>query len=503
MKTSSRIVADSPTVRRKRLFIGGCVALAATAVAFVTIGAVMWALKQRFVFTNAEVGWIGGMALGGYALAPVLAAPLRTKLGLRGLMRGAWGAHVAGTLLMMSASGFWTLLAGALVIALGNGLVEAVYNPLIAALHPDDKIGRLSRFHAWFPGGMALGGAAAWGLHTMGVGAWAPGLILIPTLGYGALLLTASFPAPAEVRTGASARAMFKTALTTPVMGVLVLTIAVAASVEFGPNRWLPAVLDTGGLPGVLVLAYIGGVMAGVRYAAAPVMRRFAPAGVLLLMALVAGGGLFWLSYAQTLGFVLAAATVFAAGVSCFWPALLGLVAERVPRSGAVGLGLAGAVGMAVAGLGVSPQMGTLADDNAHAHLVARQEAEVLDVMQTVTGVYPSVARKASDAAQDELQQAYEQSQHVLGVYANTTRLPAPATANALRAIAHSQHALATTKIAPIQSIPVRARRALLPAEQYGGRVALRYVVPLAGVLVVLLGILYGYDRRAARARST
>ena len=51
--------ADAPSIDRGRLFVGSCLALVATSVAFATVGAVMLALKQQFVLTNLQVGWIG------------------------------------------------------------------------------------------------------------------------------------------------------------------------------------------------------------------------------------------------------------------------------------------------------------------------------------------------------------------------------------------------------------------------------------------------------------
>jgi hypothetical protein len=42
------------------------------------------------------------------------------------LIRCAMVCHVVGVLIMITATGFWTLFIGALVISLGNGLIEAV-----------------------------------------------------------------------------------------------------------------------------------------------------------------------------------------------------------------------------------------------------------------------------------------------------------------------------------------------------------------------------------------
>jgi MFS family permease len=337
---------NAPAHDPRRLFFGSCVALVATSVAFATVGAIMLALKREFVLTNAEVGWIGGAALWGFALSQVVFSPLADTLGMRQLLRLAFVGHLVGTVTMIAAGGVWTLFGGALVIAMGNGLVEAACNPLVATLYPDNKTVKLNQFHVWFPGGVVIGGLAAFGLDAIGVGAWQVklALILVPTLAYGALLLTQPFPETEGVQAGVSMGEMFKAALTTPFMWLMLLAMAMTASVELGPNRWVPAVLEAGGMPGILVLVWINGLMAVLRYRAGPVVEQLSPTGVLLASAVLSGLGLLGLSvWGQGVATV-AAATVFAVGVCYFWPTMLGVVSERVPRSGALGLGLMGTV---------------------------------------------------------------------------------------------------------------------------------------------------------------
>ena len=141
------------SIDSSRLFIGSCVALIATSVAFATVGAIMLSLKREFVLTNEEVGWIGGAALWGFAVSQLLFAPFADTLGMRFLLRISFVGHLLGVLAMIIAGGFWTLFVGALVIAMANGLVEAACNPLVAALYPDNKTVKLNQFHVWFPGG--------------------------------------------------------------------------------------------------------------------------------------------------------------------------------------------------------------------------------------------------------------------------------------------------------------------------------------------------------------
>lgn len=476
--------SGSSDVDSGRLFLGSCVALVATSVAFATVGAIMLALKRDFVLTNQEVGWIGGAALWGFAVSQLVFAPLCDTLGMRFLLRLAFLGHLAGTGIMMVAGGFWTLFVGALVIAMANGLVEAACNPLVAALYPENKTVKLNQFHVWFPGGVVLGGLAAFGLDAMDITAWQLKLvlILIPTLAYGWLLLGQAFPATEGVQAGVSVREMFKAAFTTPLMWVMLVAMAMTASVELGPNRWVPAVLEAGGMAGILVLVWINGLMAVLRYRAGPVVKQLSPTGLLLASAVLSGVGLMGLSVWGSGWPTFAAATVFAVGVCYFWPTMLGVVSERVPRSGALGLGLMGTVGMATVGLVAAPTMGRIADRYSH---------ELIPVEQTVR-LLERGASGLADVDGPDAQAAVNAARDVVDEYRRAGALPSPGTANALRAVIASG--------APATLVD-EAQAVLGPADNYGGRISFRYVVPLCGALALIFGTLYASDRRAGGYR--
>jgi len=473
------------SIDSSRLFIGSCVALIATSVAFATVGAVMLSLKREFVLTNEEVGWIGGAALWGFAVSQLLFAPFADTIGMRFLLRMAFLGHLLGVLTMIIAEGFWTLFGGALVIAMANGLVEAACNPLVAALYPDNKTVKLNQFHVWFPGGAVLGGLAAYGLNQAGVTSWECqiGLVLIPTLIYGMLLLREPFPETEGVQAGVGMGEMFRAALATPFMWVMLIAMAMTASIELGPNRWVPAVVESGGMPGILVLVWISGLMALLRYKAGPVVHRFSPTGILVLSALVSGVGLFWLSYA-TGAMTFAAATVFAIGVCYFWPTMLGVVSERVPRSGALGLGLMGTVGMATVGVVTAPQMGKIADRYAHDQ-IPLEEAVYL-FRKAETGL--------SGGAEDDVRSARLAASEVLDTFSINGTLPYPGTANALRALISSD--------ANDEGLVAEAQGILGPADNHGGKISFRFMVPLSGILLLLFSFMYGQDRRLGGYRT-
>ena len=468
-----------------RLFVGSCVALIATAVTFAVVGASMGALKEHFVLSNEEVGWIGGAALWGFTISIFIFGPLVDAFSMRFLLRLAFLGHVAGVLIMILASGFTMLFIGALTIAMGNGLVEAACNPLVATMYPDRKTQMLNKFHVWFPGGIVIGGLSSYLLDSIGLTDWRLklGLVLIPAAIYGILFTGRKFPATERVQSGVTFMEMVKETFLRPLFLLLVVCMMMTASLELGPNRWVPAVLESAGIPGILVLVWINLLMAILRYFAGPVVHRLAPTGILFLSAIVGGIGLYWLSYTESLAMAIAAGTVFALGVCYFWPTMLGVTSERVPKGGSLALGFMGGIGMAIVGLVTSPMMGKVADEYLHEKLPAQHTVQCLE--QVVAG-YPALKAEAKGKTGADLQAAMDAAQGVLDLQRKSGTLPPLQTANALRgAIAAAPGSLAAAM----------AKEILGPAENYGGKISFRHVAPLAIFLAAIFGILYFRER--------
>jgi fucose permease len=470
-------------------------ALISTSVAFAVVGNVMNPLKAEFVLTNAEVGWIGGAALWGFSVSMIIFGPLCDKIGFKPILLGAFAAHLIGPLLMITAADFWMLFFGAWIIAFGNGLVEAAGNPLVVALYPDNKTTRLNQFHVWFPGGIVIGGVAGWLLGQAGVTAWEVqiAIILIPTVIYGFLVIRETFPPTENVQAGVSIGEMFRATFSSPFMWLLLFCMALTASTELGPNRWIPAVLQAGGIPGILVLVWISGLMAVLRYNAGTFVDRFSPTGLLLVSAILATGGLLWLSYAETTVMAFLSATLFAFGVCFFWPTMLGVTSERVPRSGALGLGLMGGVGMLVVGVVTSPWMGSVADQRANEVLNPEQTVTILE---EVNETFPGLTEQVPDEFQGDITRAMQAAQTAQTQYANAGALPAPETMNALRAISDAGPAVNTTDTEADDELVTEASQLLGPADNYGGRMSFRAIVPFTALLIVIFGVLYWRDRQ-------
>src|SRR6202042_3806897 len=102
----------------------------------------------------------------------------------------------------------WT---GALVTGIGWGLVETVTNPMVASLYPDDKAGKLNALHAWWPGGLVIGGLLGVGMSSAGWG-WQAKLavVILPAVLLLLLCMDLKFPPTERVAAGVSAGEMFR-----------------------------------------------------------------------------------------------------------------------------------------------------------------------------------------------------------------------------------------------------------------------------------------------------
>jgi fucose permease len=497
-------------IHRSRLFLGICLALIPTGASFALVSNILIPLKQEFILTNYQVGLIGGAALWGMAISLLVLGPMLEAFGLKNGARFAFAAHLAGITLMIAAvtqvgtpSGFWILMVGAATLAVGNGMIEVTGNPLVAALYPEAKTTRLNWFHAFFPIGIVAGGLVGFVLATRGgrFGYWPYQLavIYLPILVYGSMVLPQRFPKTENAEVGIPVGEMFRYTLTSPLFLLLLAMMAITTSIELGPMRWVPAVLEAVGMHGILVLVWISGWMVVLRLLASHFVERLAPTGMLLTAAILTGTGLFLLSFVQGLWSALAVATIFAWGVAFFFPTMVGLVSERLPRTGSLGIVLTAGIGLGMAGGVGVPLMGRIADR----YLAdALDPARTVAVLERVEQQFPAYVARA-DANPDvvalgyrpsDVREALTATQAALAVYRQTGEIRGDTTANALRAVVATR----------LQSEPLvgEAAAILQPAEAHGGQFSFRYVAPAALVLIVVFGTMYVNDRRRGGYRA-
>ena len=324
------------------IFRASCIALIVTAMTFAIRAGILGQLSQDFGLSDMQLGWINSMAFIGFPAAMILGGLAYNAVGPRKLIYIAFFGHLLGLVLTMTAGGFWGLLLSTLCIGFANGSVEASCNPLIADMYFDNKTTMLNKFHVWFPGGIVIGALISKLMTDLGSGWQAQiAIMLVPTAIYGYMVFSRPFP---QVKSSAPSTADNIRSLGSPLFLFMVFCMTLTATSELGPQQWIERVLGGSGASPMLILAMVTGLMAVGRYFAGPIIHQLNPVGVLLASAIVATGGIYAMSVA-TGAMVYVAAILFALGVMYFWPTMIGFVGEYLPRTGALGLSLIGAVG--------------------------------------------------------------------------------------------------------------------------------------------------------------
>ena len=499
----------SNAVDRDRLFRGICLALVPTGFSFVLVSNILAQLKTEFILTNAAVGIIGGSALWGMAVSLLLVGPFLERIGLKNATILAFSCHLIGVTLFLLGYPFagqefaiWVLIAGAIGFGAGNGFIEMAGNPLVAALYPDKKVLKLNHFHAFFPGAMIVGGLLGFFMAESGtfIGhwTWQIGIIYIPILVYGAVVLPQRFPKTETAEAGIGAGELFRYVLTHPLLWGLIFIKMITLSLEMGPSRWIPEVLQAAGVHGMLVFVWITFVMMILRVFAEPFVEKLAPTGMLIGASVLTAIGLYMFAFIETGMFaLLLAGTVFAAGVAFYFPTMVGLMSERFPKAGSLGIVLL--IGMGFLGSGASNAiMGDIADGYM---------PDALDPQQTVTFLQQVEERfpeylQAAEAAEGDLaamaelgyrvenvRNALQRTSVALEHYRSEGALDGVYTGNALRAVIETGLPQESELIAAATSI-------LRPADNYGGRMAFFWVAPFGLAVALVFLVLFIYDKR-------
>src|SRR3954469_4381130 len=141
-------------VNRNQLFTASCLALLVTSLSFGIRAGILDRLGAQFALDKAELGTIAATAFWGFPLAVIIGGMVVDIIGMKRLLEMAFIFHLAGIVMTIFATGYWTLFLSTLLIGIANGTVEAACNPLVASLYPDNKTAKLNHFHLWFPGGI-------------------------------------------------------------------------------------------------------------------------------------------------------------------------------------------------------------------------------------------------------------------------------------------------------------------------------------------------------------
>lgn len=440
------------------LFYACFVSIVTTSFAFVLRALTQQQWGQEFNFTQTEVGEILGVGLWPFAISIVLFSLIIDKVGYKTSMIFALVCHITSTVLTFFADGYTTLYIATFIMALGNGTVEAVTNPAVATMFPREKTKWLNFLHAGWPTGLVLGGIIAllmgpevgWRFKIL--------LVLLPAITYGILLLPHKFPVHERVKAGVSYKEMLKEvgaigaliivalivfqlgqvfgwsttanviitlaivivyglyvrSLGQPLFILLLLVMIPLAITELGTDSWITDLISPEmakvGLQGGWILIYTSAIMAILRLLAGKIIHRISPLGLLAVCSAIAVVGLYMLS-ASAGAMILIAATIYGIGKSFFWPTMLGVVAERFPKGGALTLNITGGVGMIGAGVLGTVILGFFQDTTTDKNILAYDQQNntalhnkyVTVEKQSLFGDYRAIdTEKASSATEQE-----------------------------------------------------------------------------------------------------
>jgi MFS family permease len=410
----------------KRLLWAGFMAILAAGVGFALRGGIFGAWASEYGFTASQLGAIGGAGFSGFCFGIIIGGVIVDKIGYGKLVAVALLGHILSAFVTFGATtpqnAYDFLYWGMFIFAYANGTLEAVANPLVATIFPQNRTHYLNILHASWPLGMVVGAVASYLLGSvMGLG-WKGQLAfyLVPTVAYAVMFLGQNFPKSEAAEKGASFAEMFKDvgilgslvacyllsiflgnvltplvakwfSVTIPNLGlylagallvavgvitrfslgslllfVLFVTHAIVGAVELGTDGWIEAI--TGNLftaeQGKMLFIWTSAIMFGLRFCAHFIETKLglSPIGILVTSALLAFAGLQLASGMNSFAVALVALGIYALGKTFFWPTMLAVVGDRFPRSGAVAMSIMGGIGMLSAGLIGGPGLGYAKD---------------------------------------------------------------------------------------------------------------------------------------------
>ena len=363
---------------RKRLLWASFFTLITAGVGFGVRAALLETWGSEFGFTKTELGQITGGGLVGFGLIILFVSLFLDRFGYKVFLWIAAIVHILSVAITCYAgtafegagglaggaeardAAYLYLFIGIFLFAVGNGICEAVINPLVANLFRDNKTHYLNILHAGWPGGLILGALSAVMLADKVSWQVLVAIYLIPTAIFLVMILGQKFPDSEAKEAGVTFGTMLKQ-FAAPFFVLLMILHAMIGYVELGTDSWISnitgAILNDP-MKGLYLFIYTSALMFILRFFAGPIVHRINPIGLLCLSGVFGFVGLTMLGLVATGTLVVIAATIYALGKTFLWPTMLGVVGERFPQGGALTMGAVGGIGMLSAGLLGGPGIG-------------------------------------------------------------------------------------------------------------------------------------------------
>ena len=399
------------SIKEKRiLFWASFLALAAAGFGFTFRVIEGGGYGSEFDLNAHQMGQIFGASLWPIAITMILFSLIVDKVGYKLPMFIACALQAVSAIGTATADSYNSLYMYAVCAGLGHGIVEAVINPVCAAVYPKEKTKMLTILHAAWPVGLMLAGlliiasnaafgGVSWQVHSL----W----MLLPVIAYGLMFIPCRFPVDERVAAGVSYSAMLKQvgflgaalasfmlvfeignqidALTSwakpdnwfmmsvyiglgiglafgaavqslgkPLFFILCLLMIPVATAELGTDQHIKNMM-TPVLEGIDVnpsfaIVFSAFIMMALRLYAGGILRLASPPTILAVSGILSAAGLIWLSGAAGWA-IFIAFVIYAVGQTFYWPCILGFVAERYPKGGALTLNTVSAIGLLSVGI--------------------------------------------------------------------------------------------------------------------------------------------------------
>jgi len=434
--------ANADEKRKNMLLFWGCfAALIATAFGFQVRAMLMETWGTEFGIDKTQQGEIFGAGLWPFAISIILFSLIIDRIGYGKAMIFAGICHIVQALMLWKATNYEMLYWGSIIGALGNGTVEAVINPVVATIFSKNKTKWLAILHAGWPGGLVIAGLLFMGVAEKNEAGMIVNyttiilLTLVPVLIYAAMLVGKSFPIQERVKAGVSFKEMLQEpgvlswaiacllivmevgrvfdldmtikiimfsamvlpyaayvqSLGRPMFVFLSLVMCLLATTELGTDSWITPLMEgefaNAGINAGWILVYTSMIMMVLRFFAGPIVHHLPPVKLLACSAALAAIGLFLLGSVTGLGLIFLVATIYGFGKTFFWPATLGIVSERFPKSGALGINMIAAIGMLSVGTLGASWLGYVQDKDTSNRLAA-DNPEIHEMVVTKEGSF-------------------------------------------------------------------------------------------------------------------
>ena len=299
-------------------------------------------------------------------IALILAGVLAQKFGKKRYVTLGQYLLAAGLLMVSFSQTYLTLILSLMLIGIGGGFTEALINPLVLDLHPQDAGKYLNITNAFYPVGVMVSAFLFGELLTFGY-SWR---LIFRIAAAAALVMGITFnlsrfpPAATSERTS---RNLILRILAQPGFWLFAVAIFLGAGVEsaftFWSRSYVEAYLQDLPRAGAIAVVIFAGTMAAGRLLAARLSKRLSLKTIMMGSALLGVGVSGMVPFAASLtGFyILLALSGIAA--ACFWPTILAEAADCLKGDATMLFVMLACVG--IAGFGFTPWMMGMIGDSA------------------------------------------------------------------------------------------------------------------------------------------